>query len=164
VRPERQRVRPSERSAHSAGKKPDLNLRDALILVSCVKSKLSHAAPARELYTSAWFEKVRGLVEASGARWFILSSYYGLLSPDTSIVPYDYTLNSLGVDGRRAWATDVLEKLLPQLTGHTRVVMLAGQRYREFLIEPLRERGIAVEVPMEHLTRGEQLAWLSKHQ
>jgi hypothetical protein len=46
--------------------KPEINLdlRDSLVLVSCVKSKLPHAAPARKLYTSAWFSKVRDLVEA----------------------------------------------------------------------------------------------------
>lgn len=30
----------------------------AVVLVSCVKSKLSHSAPPRALYTSAWFRKV----------------------------------------------------------------------------------------------------------
>jgi hypothetical protein len=41
--------------------------------------------------------------------------------------------------------------------------MFAGQRYREFLVEPLQRRGIKVEVPMANLALGEQLAWLSEH-
>lgn len=141
----------------------DLNLGDALVLVSCVKSKLAFAAPARELYTSAWFRKARDIVEASGAHWLVLSSRYGLIAPDAIIAPYDYTMNTLGVAERRAWAVDVLDKLLPELTGQRRIVMFAGMRYREFLIEPLQRQGIAVDVPMANLRRGEQLAWLSEH-
>ena len=92
---------PLLRPAHS---RPSSNfdLGDALVLVSCVKSKLAHAAPARALYEpSAWFRKVRGIVEASGSRWFVLSSRYGLVRPTTELPPYDYTLNILGVAERQ---------------------------------------------------------------
>ena len=85
----------------------------------------------------------------------------GLWRPMSS--PYDYTLNTLGVAERRDWATDILDKLLPEMASERRVVMFAGYRYREFLVEPLRQRGIEVEVPMANLTRGKQLAWLSEH-
>jgi hypothetical protein len=162
---ERLTVRRREPFLRPAQSQPSskFDLGGALVLVSCVKSKLSHAAPARALYTSTWFRKVRDIVEASGARWFILSSRYGLVAPDVEIAPYDYTLKTLGVTDRRAWATDVLDKLLPEMAGVKRAVMFAGHRYREFLIEPLERRGIKVDVPMETLTRGEQLAWLSEH-
>ena len=40
--------------------------------------------------------------------------------------------------------------------------MFAGARYREFLIEPLERLGITVFAPMAHLTRGEQLGWLTE--
>ena len=150
--------------AKSTPTESDLDLSDAIVLVSCVKSKLPHSAPARELYTSAWFQKARRIVEASGSSWFVLSSLYGLVAPNTKIAPYEYTLNTVGVAERRAWATKVLDKLLPETAGQRRVVMFAGHRYREFLIEPLRRHGITVVVPMAHLTRGEQLAWLSEHE
>jgi len=141
----------------------ELDLADALVLVSCVKRKRAHSARARSLYTSAWFCKVRDLVEASGGRWFVLSALYGLVSPDAEIAPYENTLNTLGVADRQAWASKVLDKLLPEIVDVKRVVMFAGHRYREFLVEPLEQRGIKVEVPMAHLKRGEQLRWLSEH-
>jgi uncharacterized protein DUF6884 len=140
-----------------------LDLADALVLVSCVKSKRTHSVPARSLYTSPWFCKVRDIVEASGARWFVLSALYGLVAPDAEIAPYDRTLNTLGVAERRAWASTVLERLLPEIVTVKRIVMFAGQRYREFLVEPLERRGMKVEVPMARLSRGQQLAWLSEH-
>ena len=101
-------------------------------------------------------------METSGARWYVLSSLYRLISPETVIEPYDYTLNTLGVRERKIWAKQVLEQLEPQLDGIQRIVMFAGQRYREFLIQPLERLGITVEVPMEHLNRGQQLAWLTE--
>jgi len=141
-----------------------VDLTNSIALVSCVKSKLPYPAPARALYTSAWFRKVRELVEASGARWLVLSSRYGLVAPDTEIAPYDYSLNALGVGERRLWAAKVLDKLVPEIHGERRVVMFAGARYREFLIEPLEGLGITVIVPMAHLTRGEQLGWLTERE
>jgi hypothetical protein len=68
------------------------------------------------------------------------------------------------VSERQTWADGVLKELLPHLTNERRVVMFAGDRYREFLVEPLERRGKTVEVPMAHLRRGEQLSWLSDHQ
>lgn len=90
----------------------DLDLDSALVLVSCVKSKLPHRVPARALYTSTWFRKTRAIVEASGARWFVLSSRYGLVAPDAEIDPYDYTLNKFPVAVRRDRANKVTDKLL----------------------------------------------------
>jgi hypothetical protein len=157
------RVRPV---ATGSTAKPEINLdlRDSLVLVSCVKSKLPHAASARQLYTSAWFSKVRNLVEESGSPWFILSSRYGLVAPDQEIEPYEYTLNTLGVAERRRWAQEVLDRLRPHLKSHKRVVIFGGTRYSEFLVEPIRAAGIEVALPLERLRRGEQLAWLAEHE
>lgn len=152
---------PRQRTASHHG--DSLNLGRALVLVSCVKSKRPRAAPARDLYVSNWFQGVRELVETSGASWFILSSLYGLIRPEQFIQPYEYTLNSLGRSARRKWAKGVLDRLAPELAGHRRVVMFAGERYREFLIEPLQQRGLEVEIPMEGLRQGEQLEWLARH-
>src|SRR3990172_9853687 len=62
-------------------------------LVGCTKSKQTHAAPARDLYTpSALFRGRRDYVERSCGRWFVLSAKYGLVDPDSIIEPYDQTL------------------------------------------------------------------------
>ena len=148
-----------DNSTRTAG---DVDLTNSIALISCVKSKLPYAAPARSLYISAWFRKARDLVEASGARWFVLSSRYGLVAPETEIASYDYTLSTLGVAERRLWAARVLDKLIPEIRDERRVVMFAGARYREFLIEPLERLGMKVLVPMVHLRRGEQLGWLKE--
>ena len=132
-----------------------------LCLVSCVKTKQSHQAPARDLYISDWFAKVRKLVEAQGWPWFILSAKHGLVRPDKEIARYEKRLLTMRVAERRAWASDVMQALECHLGGVRTVVVFAGQPYREFLVPEMRERGVQVEVPMERLKFGEQLAWLN---
>ena len=140
--------------------KPSLDLVDALVLVSCVSQKLSGPAPARLLYRSEWFTKVRTLVETQKADWLILSALYGIVAPDTCIAPYEKTLNTAGVAERRAWAENVRRYLAPHLIGRRRVVIFAGHRYREFLVPALMSDGYEVDAPMANLRIGEQLAWL----
>ena len=78
------------------------------------------------------------------------------------ISPYDLTLNSIPVAGRRHWASTVLTQLEPYLDGVESIVILAGKRYREFLVPSLQSRGLAVYVPMVGMRIGEQLRWLNK--
>lgn len=139
------------------------SLEGALVLVSCSKAKLTHAAPARELYCSPAFQMKRALIERVGAQWAILSAKHGLVEPGATVAPYDLTLTSMGVSARRAWARDVTPHLLTRMQGFDSVVMLAGQSYCEHLVGPLTERGISFSEPVRGLRQGEQLAWLVKH-
>ena len=142
----------------------DLDFKDAIVLVSCVKSKLPIAAPARTLYCSDWFVKARHLVERSSAPWFILSARYGLVSPDKKIEPYELTLNKMGIHQRRAWADEVFKALEPELPQYRRVIFFAGIRYREFLAGRLLSYGLHVDIPMEGLAQGKQLSWMGARQ
>ena len=133
-----------------------------LCLVSCVAQKLPRAAPAKDLYTSTLFRKMRGFVEARSWPWLILSAKYGILPPEQVIEPYEKTLNTRGVAERRDWAEGCLRALGPRLAGFQSVAFLAGEKYREFLVPALRDRGIEVHVPMAGLRIGEQFAWLDR--
>ncbi len=135
---------------------------DTVVLVSCVKSKLPNEAAARDLYTSAQFRGGRRYAEAVGAPWYVLSAFYGLVEPQTIVAPYDFTLNTLPIAERREWAEKVFDQLIRAEPNIGRVIILAGKRYREFLVPKLLARGVHVNVPMEHLRQGEQLAWLSR--
>jgi hypothetical protein len=139
-----------------------VDFKGALVLISCVKSKRATAAPARELYTSPLFTMARDLAEG-GAEIRILSALHGLLEPQQLIEPYELSLNQMGVAERRAWAKNVLAKLMPLAERFDRVIFFAGERYREFLVEPLRSAGLTVEIPMAGLRQGEQLSWLRRH-
>src|ERR1700761_4603871 len=110
-----------------------------VFLVSCVGQKRSSPAPARDLYVSSWFWKARTYVESTGSPWFILSAEHGLISPDQVIAPYERTLNHMPKPARQMWAArvkDQMQALMP--TAATEIVILAGTRYREFLMDDLK--------------------------
>jgi hypothetical protein len=92
--------------------------------------------------------------------WFILSARYGLLAPQKRIGPYDQTLNTMKTAHRQTWAADVRRQMDVELPDAQRCVVLAGERYREFLMDYLNERFVT-EVPMRGLTLGKQLRWLT---
>ncbi|MEM5472911.1 DUF6884 domain-containing protein [Hoeflea sp. AS60] len=129
-------------------------------LVCCVAGKKAGLHRAADLYTSAWFIKARRLVEATGAPWFILSAEHGLLAPDKTIGPYDKTLNTMPTAERRAWAERVQLQMDAELPEADEIIVLAGNRYREYLMPYLRVHFPTVTVPMEGLTIGRQLNWM----
>jgi hypothetical protein len=134
-----------------------------LFLVSCVAEKAAEPCEARDLYRSDWFRKARAYVEALGADWLILSAEHGVLDPRQVAAPYDATLNAMPVADRRAWSAEVMRQLRQRGQVGRRVVILAGERYREFLIpllEPVAGGPGNVAVPMRGLGIGEQKAWL----
>jgi hypothetical protein len=134
----------------------------SVYLVSCVSKKRATPAEARDLYSSDWFLKARDYVESTRCPWFILSAEHGLVPPKRILAPYERTLNTMRKPDREAWAAGVkaeMEKLLPAAD---RIVLLAGVRYREFLMDYLRQRAKTVEVPMEGLSIGRQLQYLTK--
>ncbi len=115
----------------------------------------SGPVPAKDLYTSEWFRRARAYVEASGAPWLILSAKHGLVSPDEMLEPYEETLNTMSIGQRRTWAERVRRQMDQRVPDADRIVALAGQRYREFLMDYLRRQAPTVEVPLEGLRIGE---------
>jgi len=132
-----------------------------LYLISCVGQKQSAAAPAKDLYISTWFQKARQYVEQAHAPWFILSAEHGLVGPNDTLSPYNRTLNQMGVAERRAWAQKVRRQMDDRLPDVARIIIFAGQKYRENLSDYLRLRAANVEIPLEGLRIGQQLAWFS---
>jgi hypothetical protein len=131
-------------------------------LVSCVGRKVAHTASARDLYISEWFRRSRRYVEGINCPWFILSAEYGLLTPREKVAPYERTLNAMTAGERRTWALRVQGQMDGALPHAERIIVLAGRRYREYLIEYLKKRG-TVEVPLARLGIGQQLQWLGSH-
>jgi hypothetical protein len=140
---------------------PKMSGAQAYILISCVGQKRAERAVARDLYISPWFQKARAVAETSGCPWFILSAEYGLVSPDEVIAPYEKTLNTMGVNDRKAWAQRVTTQMDSAISPCQRIAVFAGSRYREFLMHYLQQRAREVIVPLEGLRIGEQLSWLS---
>lgn len=131
-------------------------------LISCVSKKRATPAQVRDLYISDWFLKARDYVESTRCPWFILSAEHGLVAPNQILAPYERTLNAMRKPERQAWTMRVKAQMENSLAAADHIVVLAGVRYREFLMDDLRQRAKTVEVPMEGLSIGRQLHYLTK--
>ncbi len=130
-------------------------------LVSCVKTKLPHTAPARDLYTSPLFRKARAWAETHCDQWYILSALYGLVDPAAEIAPYELTLNAMDAQQRRAWVERVYLRMgeIGLLSGGVEFVWLAGRVYKADLARLLS--AWPQEDPLQGMGIGSRMAWLS---
>ena len=131
-----------------------------IVLISCVSKKLPHRARAKDLYVSPLFRAALQYAQSfSPDRIFILSAKYGLVGLDDEIDPYNVTLKDMPVRERKDWASKVL-KALREFCDLERdhFVILAGNKYREYLLPYLQ----SYEIPLEGLSIGRQLQYLKR--
>jgi hypothetical protein len=131
-----------------------------IVLISCVKKKLSYRARAQDLYISPLFrfnlEYARSLKPDA---IYILSAKYGLVSLDQEIDTYDLTLNTMGENQKKAWAQKVLMDLRQKTSlAHDHFIFLAGMNYRKHLIPSMH----SYEIPLEGYSFGEHLRKLKR--
>ena len=132
-----------------------------VVLVTCVKSKGTRPAAAKDLYTSALFRKERAYAESTGVPWFILSAEHGLVAPDEWLSPYERYLADTTASYRSAWGSWVaarLELLIGPLRDKV-VEVHAGATYLDALRAELERLGARVLDPLHGLQMGQRLAW-----
>ncbi|MBN1315899.1 MAG: hypothetical protein JXA42_10540 [Anaerolineales bacterium] len=122
-----------------------------ITLIAGKGRQLERPAAAQELYTSQWFKNASVYARGISDSWYILSAKYGLAAPEDLIEPYDMTLAAMPAGSRRTWALQILLKLHNKLKAGDRVVILAEELYREFLVPSLEKWGCRVEIPAEEL-------------
>lgn len=145
------------------------------VLVGCGASKRDSGRwPAKDLYTSTYFEKKREYAETVGEQWAILSAEHGLVAPDEKIRPYETSIDDLDEDEVDDLAHEVGMELIEWIawahsngTEVEEIVVLAGKTY----IDPLRDRetfhaGIdpSVVFPLQQRNIsgiGDQMSWLN---
>lgn len=131
-----------------------------IVLISCVSKKLAHPARAQDLYVSPLFRlNLAYARKLEPDAIYILSAKHGLLDLNTEIEPYNLTLNKMSTRQVQVWVDQVLEQLKGRVDlSKDHFVLLAGQKYRKFLMPRLA----SCEVPMQGLTIGRQLRFLSE--
>jgi hypothetical protein len=133
-----------------------------VVLISCSKSKLAKKAPARDLYTGNLFRKAVAWAEKHGYTWYAVSALYGLVHPDHSLEPYDFTLKQLRVRERESWAHMVVAaELTKHVSKGSHAILIMPQLYRRYIEIELRKASVTFENPVEHLAIGKQSKWLS---
>src|SRR5258708_3067380 len=101
-------------------------------LGGCSAAKLKHAAPARELYTSALFRPPYPYREMACAAVFIVSAVYGVVAPSKIIRPYDRSLREWSKREREDWGARTVMQL-PSFGLSPVLVILAGTVYADAL-------------------------------
>lgn len=119
-----------------------------VLLVGFEEEQRTTPAPARDLYLAPEFESIRGSVTDEELGWFVLSSEYGLLRPDSVVSPYVKRLRAEAAPFRRTWARWVVAKLaaeIDSLDGAT-VELACAEQFVEPLVELLESAGARVTV------------------
>jgi hypothetical protein len=101
-------------------------------LVGCSAAKLKHAAPARELYTSALFRAAYGYAAMTCDAVVIVSAVYGIVAPSAIIRPYDRSLRQYSKREREDWGARTVMQL-PSFGLSPVLVILAGKIYADAL-------------------------------
>lgn len=150
-----------ERSVKSIRPVGDAPASADVVLIGCVKSKVDHPAPARDLYTSALFRKERAYAESTGLPWFILSAEHGLVEPSQVIEPYDLCLAAAPRRYRIAWGNRVVAGLASSIGElHDKTIEVhAGAAYTDAIRAGLAAAGATLLEPLSGLMMGERLAW-----
>lgn len=119
-------------------------------LVGCSASKLKHAAPARELYTSAQFRAAYAYAEKTCDAVLIVSAFHGVVAPKAILRPYDWSLRRYRKSEREDWGVRTVGQLLPSFALPPLLVILTGRLYADALQHgahwhnlPLPERPLA---------------------
>lgn len=142
-----------------------------MLIVGCGKQKLDHEAPAKDMYTSTFFQAKRAFAEQGGCPWMIASAKYGLLAPDSSIEPYECSLAGAGPEYQDLWVRLVTTQW-QQRFGEVEpdvVEFHAGSFYRDCLCDAITAASACPDftAPMAGMGIGEQKRWYrmnTKHQ
>ncbi len=117
-----------------------------LIITECSKEKLGYTssvkAPAKLMYQGRLFKTVKEYAETMGFDYVIISAKYGLIFPDEMIEGYEKVLQT--TDDVEKIRSIVEEKLKPILNDYEKIVVIAGEKYRETLRNLWDERFITV--------------------
>src|ERR1051325_4499617 len=127
-----------------------------VILIACSASKLDHPAPAKDLYTGELFQKSKAYAEVTRHPYYILSARYGLLEPDKTITPYNFTLKTLRQRERLAWAIRVADSIVWHVPAGSALTILAGNDYAASLESILTRKAFTINRPLKGLAIGQQ--------
>ncbi len=144
-----------------------------LVIIACSAKKLktNTAVPAVDLYQGELFKAqlafARQCLKMPDTRILILSAWYGLMRSDAWIQPYDYSLNTMKTERRRAWGMGVAYTLgiATGVSGALidRVFVMGGKLYRKPIEAALA--GCSTDVITLHpdgLGYAQQVAWYKK--
>jgi hypothetical protein len=134
-----------------------------IVLLSCTKSKLKHAAPAQELYSaSPMFQKTLEYGKSlKPDKMYILSAKHHLVPLTKQLEPYDKTLKEMSKDEKEKWGGETIKQMKSAGISpeKDKFIFLTGSEYMKPLANYIPEEN--TEKPMEGKRFGQRLSWLN---
>jgi hypothetical protein len=123
--------------------------------------KADYPCCTREMYQeSTLFKKaVKYIEQQDYDDWFVLSAMYGLIRQQDVIKPYDLTLNNMKAAERKEWSKLVFKQIDNLQLNLKQIDFYTGEKYRQYLIPVLEQKGIICKVPLQGKGIGEQLQY-----
>jgi hypothetical protein len=115
-------------------------------VVACAKRKRKVQARAEDLYDpSLLFRLCRDCVRNDRRPWLIVSSQYGFVEPHVELKPYEEDINRWPKARRERWIRYLTDQAQQLVATHRirRVIMLAGQQYRQAIAQAFGANGIS---------------------
>lgn len=137
-----------------------MNKSKKIVLLSCVATKLSKPAPAKELYNSPLFKGSLKYAESlKPDDIVILSAKHYVLPLNKVIKPYNKTLLNMPKEEIQEWAVQVLKILADKYDlEKDHFIILAGDKYRKYITPQITHWS----APLKGLRIGQQLSWYAK--
>src|ERR1043165_893179 len=106
----------------------------SICILSCSAEKRATKTRAENLYVSETFFLSRRYAQANFDRWLVLSAKHGILSPGTSVEPYDLSMDDLS-EQQRAILSDRLRDQMGEIraTQEVQFTSLCTEQYNRAL-------------------------------
>ena len=82
------------------------------VFITCTSEKASHRCKAKDMYTSALFQKCWEYAQTLNPdKIYILSAKHHLLNPNTEINPYNAYMGDFSEEKKKEWADEVYKEM-----------------------------------------------------
>ncbi|MGD9994716.1 MAG: DUF6884 domain-containing protein [Salinivirgaceae bacterium] len=123
-----------------------------VFIINCSKEKVTYQAKASDMYCSERFNLSKKIVESNNNEWYILSSRYGLLKPNTIIDPYDKHIDDLTKTEKNVYVAKVIKQFSDfNISNKKRIIFLCDSLYVNDIFKELERKKYKIISPFSHL-------------
>ena len=105
------------------------------VFITCTSEKASHRCKAKDMYTSALFQKCWEYAQTLNPdKIYILSAKHHLLNPNTEIDPYNVYMGDFSEDEKKEWAEEVYRQMkAAHIDFKAKTYFFAGEDYIKYI-------------------------------
>lgn len=129
----------------------------AVCLIGDTPNQRTYPCKARELFDCPLFRDVVTFADLF-AKWFIVSSKHGILSPEDVVQPYGDRIEWFDAYQRHQWMLNTSVTLKEIAIPQTPFVCLAGGQY----LRTFRRMGISLICPLAGMSTAQRRRWLKE--